>query len=82
MRNSADAAAFARKLSRKERTMNAVTYGARAPRGAVSQGTEAEKPGRFLARFLDALKESRRQQAHRVIVDHAQLLPNDPDSSV
>jgi len=62
--------------------MNAVTYGARAPRSAVSRGTKAEKPGHLLARFLDALKESRRQQAHRVIVDHAQLLPNEPESPV
>jgi hypothetical protein len=61
--------------------MNAVTYGvARAPHGAVSQRIKAEKPRPLLARFLDALKESRRQQAQRVIADHAQLLPNDPDS--
>jgi hypothetical protein len=68
-----NAAAFARTFE-KEHTMNAVTYGgARASRGAVSQRIEAKKARPLLARFLDALKESRRQQAHRVIVDFAQL---------
>jgi len=59
--------------------MDAVTYGARAPRSAVSQCIKAEKRRPFFSRFLDALKESRRQQAHKVIVDHAQLLPSDLD---
>jgi hypothetical protein len=63
--------------------MNAVTYrGARASRGAISRRIKAEKARPLLTRFLDALKESRRQQARRVIVDHAQLLPNIPDSPV
>ena len=67
----------------KEHTMSAVTYGvARAPRGAVSQSIKAERPRPIFARFLEALKESRRQQAHQLIADYAQLLPNDPESPV
>jgi len=31
---------------------------------------------------MDALTESRRQQARRMIEDHACLLSNDPDSPV
>ena len=63
--------------------MNTVTYGgARVPRTAVSQRAKAKKRKRFFARFMDALTESRRQQARRMIEDHAYLLPNDPDSPV
>jgi hypothetical protein len=61
--------------------MNAVIYGdARAPRVAVSLSTKVGKRRHFLTRLLDALRESRRQQARRVIENHAYLLPNDPDS--
>jgi hypothetical protein len=52
------------------------------PRTAVSQRAKAKKRKRFFARFKDALAESRRQQARRMIEDHAYLLPNDPDSLV
>jgi hypothetical protein len=63
--------------------MNAVTYGgARAPRSAVLERIKVGKRRRFLTRFLDALRESRRQQARRVIENHAYLLSNDPDSPV
>ncbi|HEX3341756.1 MAG TPA: hypothetical protein VHT68_21585 [Pseudolabrys sp.] len=63
--------------------MNTVTYGAaRAPRTAVSQRAKAKKLKRFFARFMDALTESRRQQARRIFEDHAYLLPNDPDCPV
>jgi hypothetical protein len=63
--------------------MNTVTYGgARVLRTAVSQRTKAKKRKRFFARFMDALTKSRRQQARRMIEDHAYLLSNDPDSPV
>lgn len=61
--------------------MNTVTYGgARAPRTAVYQRAKVKKRKRFFARFMDALAESRRQQARRMIKDHACLLPSDPNS--
>jgi len=47
---------------------------------AVSQRPKVKKRKRIFARFMDALAESRRQQARRMIEDHAYLLPNDPDS--
>lgn len=63
--------------------MNTVTYGGvRAPRTAVSQRAKAKKRKRFFARFMDALTELRRQQARRMIEDHACLLSNDPDLPV
>jgi hypothetical protein len=72
-----------RTFSRRKDVMNTVTYGgARAPRTAVSQRAKAKKRKRFFARFMDALTESRRQQARRIIEDQAYLLPNNPDSPV
>jgi len=72
-----------RTFSRRKDVMNTVTYGGvRAPRTAVSQRAKAKKRKRFFARFMDALTESRRQQARRMIEDHACLLSNDPDSPV
>ena len=63
--------------------MNTLTYGgARVPLTAVSQRPKVKKRKRFFARFMDALAESRRQQARRMIENHAYLLPNDPDSPV
>jgi hypothetical protein len=54
--------------------MNTVTYGgARVPRTTVSQRPKVKKRKRFFARFMDALTESRRQQARRMIEDHAHL---------
>jgi hypothetical protein len=70
-----------RTFSLRKDVMNTVTYGgARVPRTAVSQRAKVKKRKRFFARFMDALTESRRQQARRMIEDHAYLLPNDPDS--
>jgi hypothetical protein len=72
-----------RTFSRRKDVMNTATYGgARAPRTAVSQRAKAKKRKRFFARFMDALTESRRQQARRIFEDHAYLLPNDPDCPV
>jgi hypothetical protein len=72
-----------RTFSLRKDVMNTVTYGgARAPRVAVSQRAKVKKRKRFFARFMDALAESRRQQARRMIEDHAYLLSNDPDSPV
>ena len=63
--------------------MTAVTYGpARVPRDAILRRANTEKRRHFLTRFMDALRESRRQQARRVIENHATPLPNDPDSPV
>jgi hypothetical protein len=60
--------------------MNAVTYGgARAPATAVTKRAQTEPHKSFFTRFMEALRESRAQQARRVLDDHAYLLPpNDP----
>jgi hypothetical protein len=63
--------------------MNTMTCGgARVPRIAVSHRAKAKTRKRFFARFMEALTESRRQQARRIIEDHAYLLSNDSDSAV
>jgi hypothetical protein len=56
--------------------MVAVTYGvARVPKVAAQTAAKATQQKSFFARFIDALVESRIQQAHREIVRHAHLLP-------
>ena len=61
--------------------MVAVTYGVSRVRAAKSLARAAAKAKRpasgrgALARFFDALVESRLQQAHREIMRHAHLLP-------
>jgi len=63
--------------------MNGVIYGVvRAHRDAVSNGAKTENSKRFFALFVNALMESRRQQAARVIADHVHLLANDPNLPV
>jgi hypothetical protein len=70
-------------LFKMENTMSAVIYeGVSVPRDAVPQRERVGQRRHLLARFLDALRESRRQQARRVIKNHAAPLPNDPDSPV
>ena len=62
--------------------MSAVIYGAvSAPRDAVSQRQRVGQRAHILTRLMDALRESRRQQACRVIANHA-YLPNDLDQPV
>jgi hypothetical protein len=55
--------------------MDAVTFGGiRAPTATVVENKPRKS---FLARFVDALKESRRLEARRFIERHADLLPPD-----
>ena len=57
--------------------MDAVTFGdVRAP---TTTAVEIKRRKSFFARFVDALKESRRLEARRVIERHSDLLP--PDQS-
>lgn len=57
--------------------MVAVTYGvARVPANKLAERTQVAAPRKsFLARFMDALVESRLQHVHREIARHAHLLP-------
>jgi|SoimicMinimDraft_4_1059732.scaffolds.fasta_scaffold25265_1 hypothetical protein len=57
--------------------MVAVTYGVtRIPANKANEQAQAAAPHKtFLVRFMEALMESRLQQAHREIVRHAHLLP-------
>lgn len=58
--------------------MIAVTYGgARTPNAAVAKSLQNELHKGFFARFMAALRETRRQQAHRVIEKYADLLSSD-----
>ena len=58
--------------------MNAVTYGGtRAPATAVTKRAQTEPHKSFFTRFMEALRESRAQQARRVLERHAHLLPLD-----
>ena len=58
--------------------MVAVTYGvARVPASNATESAQAAAPRKsFFTRFLDALMESRLQQARREIARHAHLLPH------
>ncbi len=58
--------------------MVAVTYGVSRVRGAKTRTKAVPKATThksFFARLVDALVETRMQQAHREIVRHAHLLP-------
>jgi hypothetical protein len=56
--------------------MVAVTYGvARVAKESAKTATKAAQQKNLFERFMDALVESRMQQAHREIVRHAHLLP-------
>jgi len=57
--------------------MVAVTYGvARVPAKSSAQAAEKGTSRKsFFARLIDALVETRMQQAHREIMRHAHLLP-------
>jgi hypothetical protein len=58
--------------------MTAVTYGrARTPGTAVAKSVQSELRKGFFARFMAALRETRRQQARRVIERYADLLSSD-----
>jgi hypothetical protein len=60
--------------------MDLVIYGgARAPRAAVA-GRETTEPHKGLfARFVDALRETRRRQAGREIAKYAHLMASEWD---
>jgi hypothetical protein len=59
--------------------MDTVIYGgARAPRTAVAKRKKANSQGSFFAQFMGALRESRSEEARRVIAKHAHLLSSDP----
>jgi hypothetical protein len=58
--------------------MTAVTYeGARTPDTVVAKRVQNEPRKGFFARFMTALRETRRQQARRVIERYADLLWSD-----
>ena len=58
--------------------MTAVTYaGVRTPGTAVAKSVQSEPRKGFFARFMAALRETRRQQAHRAIEKYADLLSSD-----
>jgi hypothetical protein len=69
------------RVFKKENTMSAVIYGGSALRDAVPEREWVGQRRHLLARFLDALRESRRLQARRVIENHA-YAPNDLDSAM
>ena len=53
--------------------MDAVTYGNSRDHRIVSEPMKGKTRKPLFARFVEALRESRRQQARRVIENHAQL---------
>ncbi|HXZ22921.1 MAG TPA: hypothetical protein VEH78_09165 [Pseudolabrys sp.] len=58
--------------------MAAITYGVTRVSGAKSKRAEVATPRKNLfIRLMDALAESRLQHAHREIVKHAHLFPQD-----
>jgi hypothetical protein len=64
--------------------MSAITLGfARVPGAKTAARDQATGPRKNLfVRFMDALAESRLQQAHREIVKHAHLFPRDGRSNL
>ena len=54
-----------------------VAMGVRTPGAALLEVGRTGRRRTLLSRFLAALKESRRREAHLVIVRHAHLLPLD-----
>jgi hypothetical protein len=75
--SSASRTTFADIFFEKETDMVALTYGvARVPTNQASERAQAGAPRKTLfTRFMEALMESRLQQAHREIARHAHLLP-------
>lgn len=60
--------------------MSAVTFGgAGTPAAAATEGVRFGARRSFLSRFLEALKETRRREARRVMERYTYLLP--PDES-
>jgi hypothetical protein len=53
--------------------MDAVTYGNSRVHRVVPEATKGKTRTSLFARFVEALRESRRQQARRVIENHAHL---------
>jgi hypothetical protein len=70
------------RVFKKENAMSAVIYeGVSALRDAVPQREWVGQRRHLLARFVDALRESRRLQARRVIENHA-YVPTDLGSAM
>lgn len=58
--------------------IEAVTYGGnRTPAKTIAARRCAEPPRSFFSRFIDALRESRSQEARRVIARYAYLRRSD-----
>ena len=58
--------------------MTAITYGAtRVSSGGTKRAEVAAPRKNLFIRFMDALAESRLKHAHREIIKHAHLLPQD-----
>jgi hypothetical protein len=61
--------------------MDAITFGgARAPATNVTKNGRVNSRRRFFTRFLNALRESRLNEARRIIERHASLLTRNDDS--
>ena len=58
--------------------MHVATFGgARTPATAVAESKRVKSPTSILARFMNGLKESRLQEARRVIERHSHLMAPD-----
>jgi hypothetical protein len=63
---------------KKENLMHVATFGgARTPATAVAESKRVKSPTSILARFMNGLKESRLQEARRVIERHSDLMAPD-----
>ncbi len=61
--------------------MHTMTFGgARAPATTISKYGRVNPRSGFFTRFLNALRETRLNEARRIIEMHADLLPRNDDS--
>jgi len=69
---------FRSPVFKKENLMHVATFGgARTPATAVVESKRVKSPTSIFARFMDGLKESRLQEARRVIERHSHLMTPD-----
>jgi hypothetical protein len=62
----------------KENLMHAATFGgARTPDTAIAESKQVKSRASLFARFMNGLKESRLQEARRVIERHSHLMAPD-----
>jgi len=60
---------------KKENLMHVVTFGgARTPATAVAESRRVKSPTSIFARFMKGLRESRLQEARRVVEKHSHLM--------